>query len=317
MASHVWDDEPWERLSRRYIQLVRQLGALSELPLALDRRIRPLLFAGELTAAAALLDETRTVEDATGNPPWHYGALSLAAFRGNQATAAALIGSIMRDVTQRGEGYGIACAEWANALLSNGLALPRDAVVAAERAAEYHGDLGFYRWALVELVEAAVHSGGTETAADAYRRLTETTSPAGTDWALGLAARSRALLSDGAQAEDGYREAITRLDRPQIRVELARAHLLYGEWLRRENRRTDARTELTLAYDMFNTMKMEGFAERTRRGLLAPGATVRRRTVESPDQLTPQETLIARLASDGLSNAEIAAQLFISARTVE
>src|SRR6185437_8411559 len=138
MASHVWDDERWELLSRRYIQLVRQLGALSELPLALDRRIRPLLFAGKLT------------------------------------TAAALISSIMRDVTQRGEGYGIACAEWANAVLSNGLGLPRDAVVAAERAAEYHGDLGFYRWALVELVEAAVHSGKTETAADAYRRLTET-----------------------------------------------------------------------------------------------------------------------------------------------
>src|SRR6185369_1601544 len=129
-----------------------------------------------------------------------------------------MIELFMRDVTQRGEGYGIACAEWANAVLSNGLGLPRDAVVAAERAAEYHGDLGFYRWALVELVEAAVHSGKTETAADAYRRLTETTSPAGTDWALGLAARSRALLSDGAQAEDGYREAISRLDRPQIRV---------------------------------------------------------------------------------------------------
>ena len=208
MASQVWDDERWELLSRRYIQLVRQLGALAELPLALDRRIRPFLFAGELTAAAALLDETRTVEDATGNPPWHYGALSLAAFRGNQATAAALISSIMRDVTERGEGYGIACAEWAKALLSNGLGLSRDAVAAAERAAEYHGDLGFYRWALVELVEAATRTGMTETAADAYRRLTETTSPAGTDWALGLAARSRALLSNGAQAEDGYREAV-------------------------------------------------------------------------------------------------------------
>ena len=170
MASQVWDDERWEVLARRYVQLVRQLGALAELPLALDRRIRPFLFAGELTAAAALLDETRTVEDATGNPPWHYGALSLAAFRGNQDTAAALITSIMRDVTQRGEGYGIACAEWAKALLCNGLGLSRDAVAAAERAAEYHGDLGFYRWALVELVEAATRSGMTETAADAYRQ---------------------------------------------------------------------------------------------------------------------------------------------------
>ena len=317
MASHVWDDERWELLSRRYIQLVRQLGALSELPLALDRRIRPLLFAGELTAAAALLDETRTVEDATGNPPWHYGALSLAAFRGNQATAAALIGSIMRDVTQRGEGYGIACAEWANAVLSNGLGLPRDAVVAAERAAEYHGDLGFYRWALVELVEAAVHSGMTETAADAYRRLTETTSPAGTDWALGLAARSRALLSDGAQAEDGYREAISRLDRPQIRVELARAHLLYGEWLRRENRRADARSQLRTAHEMLDAMGLAAFAERARRELAATGETVRARTVGTVTTLTAQEAYIARLARDGRTNAEIGAQLFLSVRTVE
>jgi hypothetical protein len=229
MASQVWDDERWELLSRRYIQLVRQLGALVELPLALDRRIRPLLFAGELTAAAALLDETRTVEDATGTPPWHYGALSLAAFRGNRATAAALISSIMRDVTQRGEGYGIACAEWANAVLSNGLGLPRDAVAAAQRAAEYHGDLGFFRWALVELVEAAVHAGMAETAADAYRRLTEMTAAAGTDWALGLAARSHALLNGGDEAEDGYREAIDRLGRTRIRVDLARAQLLYGE----------------------------------------------------------------------------------------
>ena len=317
MASHVWDDERWELLSRRYIQLVRQLGALSELPLALDRRIRPLLFAGKLTTAAALLDETRTVEDATGNPPWHYGALSLAAFRGNQATAAALISSIMRDVTQRGEGYGIACAEWANAVLSNGLGLPRDAVVAAERAAEYHGDLGFYRWALVELVEAAVHSGKTETAADAYRRLTETTSPAGTDWALGLAARSRALLSDGAQAEDGYREAISRLDRPQIRVELARAYLLYGEWLRRENRRADARSQLRTAHEMLDAMGLAAFAERARRELAATGETVRARTVGTVTALTAQEAYIARLARDGRTNAEIGAQLFLSVRTVE
>jgi hypothetical protein len=274
MASHVWDDERWELLSRRYIQLVRRLGALAELPLALDRRIRPLLFAGELTAAAALLDETRTVEEATGNPPWHYGALSLAAFRGNQATAAALITSIMRDVTQRGEGYGIACAEWANAVLSNGLGRPRDAVAAAERAAEYHGDLGFFRWALVELVEAAVHAGMSETAAGAYRRLTEMTGPAGTDWALGLAARSHALLSDGNEAESGYREAIDRLGRTRIRVDLARAHLLYGEWLRRDNRRGDARTQLRTAHEMLDAMGLAAFAERARRELAATGETV-------------------------------------------
>ena len=223
----------------------------------------------------------------------------------------------MRDVTQRGEGYGIACAEWANALLSNGLGLSRDAVASAERAAEYHGDLGFYRWALVELVEAAVHSGMTKTAADAYRRLTETTSPAGTDWALGLAARSRALLSEGAQAESGYREAIDRLDRPRIRVELARAHLLYGEWLRRDNRRADARGQLRTAYEMLDAMGLAAFAERARRELAATGETVRKRTSETTTTLTAQEAHIARLACDGRTNAEIGAQLFLSVRTVE
>ena len=254
VASHVWDDERWELLSRRYIQLVRKMGALAELPLALDRRARPLLFAGELAAAAALLDETRTVEAATGNPPWPYGELSLAAFRGNEADATALISSIMADATQRGEGYGITAAEWANSVLGNGLGRPRDAMAAAERATAYHGDMGFSKWALVELVEAAVHSGMTETAAGAYRRLTAMTGPASTDWALGLAARSRAQLSDGDEAEGSYREAIDRLGRTRLRVELARAHLLYGEWLRRDNRRADARTQLRTAHEMLDAM---------------------------------------------------------------
>jgi DNA-binding CsgD family transcriptional regulator len=316
MASHLWDDERWELLSRRYLTLVRRIGALAELPMALDRRARPLLFAGELAAAAALLDETRTVEEATSHPPWPYGALSLAAFRGNQATAAALISSIMRDVTQRGEGYGITCAEWANAVLSNGLGQPHDAVAAAERATEYRGDLGFSRWSLVELVEAAAHTGMTETAAAAYRRLTEMTGPAGTDWALGLAARSRALLSDGDEAEGGYREAIDRLGRTRIRVDLARAHLVYGEWLRRENRRTDARTQLRTAYEMLAAMGLAAFAERARRELAATGETVRKRTVETVT-LTSQEAYIARLAGDGRTNAEIGTQLFLSVRTVE
>ena len=317
VASHVWDDERWELLSRRYIQLVRQIGALAELPLALDRRARPLLFAGELTAAAALLDETRTVEEATGNPSWSYGALSLAAFRGHETSAAALINSIMRDVTQRGEGYGITAAEWASAVLSNGLGHPRDAMAAAERATEYHGDMGFSKWALVELVEAAVHSGMTETAAGAYRRLTAMTGPAGTDWALGLAARSRALLSDGDVADGCYREAIDRLGRTRLRVELARAHLLYGEWLRRDNRRADARVQLRAAHEMLDTMGLTAFAERAGRELAAAGETVRQRTVDTVTALTAQEAYIARLARDGRTNAEISAQLFLSVRTVE
>ena len=316
-ASHVWDDERWELLSRRYIALVRQIGALAELPLALDRRARPLLFAGELTAAAALLDETRTVEEATGNPPWPYGALSLAAFRGNEADAAVLIESVMGDVTRRGEGYGITAAEWANAVLSNGLGRPGDALAAAERATEYHGDMGFSKWALVELVEAAVRGGVTETAAGAYRRLTAMTSAAGTDWALGLAARSRALLSDGDEADGSYREAIDRLGRTRLRVELARAHLLYGEWLRREQRRTDARVQLRAAHQMLDAMGLAAFAERARRELAATGETLRQRAVDAAPALTAQEAYIARLARDGRTNPEIGAQLFLSVRTVE
>jgi ATP/maltotriose-dependent transcriptional regulator MalT len=313
----VWDDERWELLSRRYIRLVRQVGALAELPLALDRRARPLLFAGELTAAAALLDETRTVEEVTGSSPWPYGALSLAAFRGQQASASALIGTIMGDVTRRGEGLGITAAEWANAVLSNGLGRYEIALAAAQRATEYRGDLGFSNWALVELVEAAVRSGMTEAAAGAYRRLTAMTGPAGTDWALGLAARSRALLSDGDEAEGCYSETITRLGRTRLRVDLARAHLLYGEWLRRQQRRRDAREQLRTAYQMLTAMGIEGFAERARHELIATGETVHKRTVETNTTLTAQEGLIARLARDGRTNPEIGAQLFLSARTVQ
>jgi DNA-binding CsgD family transcriptional regulator len=177
--------------------------------------------------------------------------------------------------------------------------------------------MGFSKWALVELVEAAVHCGMTGTAAGAYRRLTAMTGPAGTDWALGLAARSRALLSDGDEAEDSYREAIDRLGRTRLRVELARAHLVYGEWLRRDNRRADARTQLRTAHEMLDAMGLAAFAERARRELAATGETVRARTVDTVTALTAQEAYIARLARDGRTNAEIGAQLFLSVRTVE
>jgi len=190
-------------------------------------------------------------------------------------------------------------------------------VAAAQRATAYHGDLGFSNWALVELVEAAVRGGVTETAAGAYRRLTAMTGPAGTDWALGLAARSYALLSDGDQAEGCYREAIERLGQTRLRVELARAHLLYGEWLRREKRRADARVQLRAAHEMMDAMGLAAFAERARRELAATGETVRQRTVDAVPALTAQEACIARLARDGRTNPEIGAELFLSARTVE
>jgi ATP/maltotriose-dependent transcriptional regulator MalT len=172
-------------------------------------------------------------------------------------------------------------------------------------------------WALPELVEAAARGGDVELAREALQRLAETTQPSGTDWALGVEARSRALLSDSATAEELHLEAIDRLSRTQLRPELARAQLLYGEWLRREGRRSDAREQLRTAHHMFAAMGMEAFAERTRRELVATGETVRKRSAETRDELTPQEEQIVRLARDGLSNPEIGAQLFLSSRTVE
>ncbi len=172
-------------------------------------------------------------------------------------------------------------------------------------------------WALPELVEAAARGGDAELARDALKRLAETTQPCGTDVALGIEARCRALLSDGAAADELYREAIDRLSRTRLRPELARAHLLYGEWLRREGRRLDARDQLRTARDMLDAIGMEAFAERARRELIATGETVRKRSVEIVTTLTAQEAYIARLARDGLTNPEIGARLFLSARTVE
>ena len=221
----------------------------------------------------------------------------------------------MAGVTSRGEGRGVA-TQYAVALLYNGLGRYDKALAAAELACEYD-DIGVVGWSLTELVEAAVRSGQPARASGALQRLSETTRASGTDWALGIEARSRALLSEGEAAEDCYREAIERLGRTRMRPAAARAHLLYGEWLRRENRRRDARAELRTAYDLFTAMGIEAFAERARRELLATGETVRKRTVETASELTAQEAHIARLAVDGRTNAAIGAQLFLSTRTVE
>jgi len=208
-------------------------------------------------------------------------------------------------------------ADWATALLSNGLGRHDRALAAAEQASAYPAEVSTANWGLVELIEAAARAGSPERGTGAMRRLAESTSVSGTDWALGVEARSRAVLSDGEAADRLYREAIERLGRARMRAELARAHLLYGEWLRRENRRIDAREQLRAAYQMLTAMGMDGFAERARRELLATGETVRKRTVETLTDLTAQEAQIARLARDGHTNQEIAAQLYISPRTVE
>ena len=315
VAMAVWDDETWHILASRHVKLARDAGALSELPLAIRSRILLHAHAGELAEGAALIAEAQAVADATGSQLGPYGALGVAAWRGHEAEATELIQATMDGVTSRGEGRGVT-SQYAAALLYNGLGHYDKALAAAELVCEYD-DMGVLGWSLTELVEAAVRSGQPARASDALQRLSETTRASGTDWALGAEARSRALLSEGQTAENCYREAIERLGRTRMRPAVARAHLLYGEWLRRENRRRDARTELRTAHGLFTTMGIEAFAERARRELLATGDTVRKRTVETVSDLTAQEAYIARLAVDGRTNVEIGAQLFLSTRTIE
>jgi ATP/maltotriose-dependent transcriptional regulator MalT len=245
-----------------------------------------------------------------------YGALTVVAWQGRDTAASELIEASRSEAVARGEGFGLTVIQWASALLYNGLGRYEEALVAAERASEPPQNLAFYALALPELIEAATRRGTPERALDALQRLEQTTRASGTDWALGIEARSRALLSEGHAAESLYREAIDRLDRTRVRAHLARAHLLYGEWLRRERRRLDAREQLRRACDMFTDMGAEAFAERARRELLATGEHARKRVVETRDALTPQETQIAGLAAQSCSNQEIAAQLFISSSTV-
>jgi DNA-binding CsgD family transcriptional regulator len=316
VADDLWDDESWEVLCTLNVTLARQAGALSVLPIALRSRIFVHVFAGELDQGAALMEEVRAVTEMTGTQLAAYGAVALAAWRGREAEATELINATIDDVTSRGEGMGLSISYHARALLYNGLGRYAEARAAAEQAGE-HEDLGIFAWALTELVEAASRSGEPGVAAAALDRLAETTRTAGTDWALGIEARSRALLSADDAADDLYREAIERLGRTRIRVDLARAHLLYGEWLRRRGRRIDARQQLRRAHEMCTAMGVEAFAERARRELLATGETVRDRGAEASEELTPQEAQIARLAGKGKTNPEIGAELFISSRTVE
>jgi DNA-binding CsgD family transcriptional regulator len=318
VAAHLWDDDRWHLLSDRHIQLARGVGALSELPLALSLRAFTMLVEGDLTGAASLVGEFQVALDATGSHLSSPAELGMAALRGRQAEATALIDATIREVNLRGEGIGIAVAEWANAVLNNGLANYEKAMQAAQRAAAYSVEMVVPGWATVELVEAAVRSGHKDIAANALRQLAETTTPSGTDWGRGVEARSRALLSEGDAAERLYLVSIECLGNTRVRTELARAHLLYGEWLRRERRRIDARAQLRIAHDMLDTMGMDAFAERARRELQATGETARTRDVATGhEQLTAQETQIARMARDGLSNPEIGVRMFISGRTVQ
>jgi DNA-binding CsgD family transcriptional regulator len=317
-AAHVlWDDESWEELSDRHVALARQAGALAMLPLALAARVAVHLTAGELASAAALTDEIVAILVATDSNPPTYSTVGLAGFRGREAEAEPLIDEVRARVAPRREGIGLTILEHAEAVLYIGLGRYQEACAAAQRGAADPPELGYSTAALVQLVEAAVRSDQPALADDALQQLARSTRASGTDWALGTEARSRALVADDGGAEALYQEAIERLARTRARPDCARAHLVYGEWLRRQGRRVDAREQLRTAHRLFTDMGMEAFAERSRRELTATGETVRKRKAETRDDLTPQEEQIARLARDGLSNADIGAQLFLSPRTVE
>jgi DNA-binding CsgD family transcriptional regulator len=317
MSRDAWDDDSWYVLSSRLIEQARNAGALRVLPAALLEGVAVRLAAGEIAMAASTAYEAEAVARATGNPIGPYGRLLLAAWGGRDAETRHLITIAGPEMIARGEGLWLTAAAGATAVLYNGLGRYDQALIAAERGSEHPWELGLATWSLVELIEAAARAGSPERATEALRRLTEATSAAATDWALGIEARSLALLRDGEAAERLYLESIRRLGRTRIRAELARAHLLYGEWLRRQHRRTDAREQLRVAYEMLTAMGAEGFVQRARRELQAVGAATRKRAIDVGGELTAQEGEIARLARDGHTNPEISTQLFISPRTVE
>jgi DNA-binding CsgD family transcriptional regulator len=312
----AWDDESWYRIATDAVRVATDTGALAMLPTALTTRAGLHIQSGEFASAQTLLAEAGALSAAAGQAPLRYHELALAAWVGDEAESTRLLDAAMRDGVARGEGRVTGLAGYAGAVLHNGLGHYQAACELLVRACEYE-DLGLYGWNLVELVEAAVRSDRRDVAADALEQLGERTRAAGTDWAHGVRARSAALLSGGDTAESLYREAIERLGRTRIAVQLARTHLLYGEWLRRENRRTDARAQLRTAHEAFTRMGAAAFADRSRRELQATGQKAGKRPAGAGDALTAQEQQIAELAGAGLTNTEIAAQLFISAHTVE
>ena len=314
-ASALWDDDAWRAMLARQLRLARDAGALDQLPVLLGALGMAVAWSGDFAAAATLAAEADTVCEVTGGRASPSTAMLLAALRGRQDEAIPLFKATIAEATAGGQGIAVAYAHWTAAILANGSGQYEDALVAAAQASQDTNTPYISMWALPELIEAAARTGNE--AAAALDRLAEFTQAGGTDFGLGILARSRALLTEGQAAEALYREAIDRLGRTKLRPELARAYLLYGEWLRREKRRLDARVQLRLAHDMLSDMGMEGFAERARRELMATGETVRKRTAQNFTELTAQEEHIARLVVEGHTNPEIGAQLFLSARTVE
>ncbi|MFB4262174.1 AAA family ATPase [Nonomuraea sp. GTA35] len=318
MAFNTWDFDGWSTLSAKLVELARETGALSILPPALLLLVPNRAHAGQLAVAESLVAEAVTIGEATGSRFFaQYCALVIEPWRGREAATRQAIEAVTRDLALQGEGKVLTATHWASAVLCNGLGRYEEAYVSAERGCEHPQELGLAISSMVELVEAATRSGRAARAVAAARHLDEMAQAAGTDWALGTSALVRAQVSEGPAADTLYREAIERLGRTEVGVARARSRLLYGEWLRRENRRADAREQLGAAYELLGQMGAEAFAERARRELQATGEAVRKRPVEVRTTLTAQEAQIAQLAGDGLTNSEIGAQLFISPHTVE
>ena len=316
-AVMVWDHDTCLAVATRGVELAREVGALAVLGVSVNVMTQAVVLGGEFDRAALLVAEADSVTEATGAQVAPYGALVLAGFQGRESSASGLIEATIKEATAGGQGTAVQYAHWANSVLLNGLGRYREALAAARDASDDTPELFVSVWATIELLESATRCDEPQLAREALERIAAATAVAPTDWALGIEARSRALLSEGEDAERLYRDGIERLTGTRLRPDLARAQLLYGEWLRRENRRVDARAQLRAAHERFVSIGMEAFAERARGELLATGEKVRKRTVETRDELTPQERQIAGLARDGLSNPEIGARLFLSPRTVE
>jgi DNA-binding CsgD family transcriptional regulator len=313
----LWDDDGVRAVCARQIHIARDAGALGQLPPHLGALGNAAARAGDFAAAEARIADANAITEATGTRFLPFTEMLVLAMRGSEVEAVRLIERTIEQAADAQQAQAATVAHWAAAILYNGLGRYEDARAAAQAAISAPLDMFAAMWSLPELVEAAARTEAPEVARDALERLVETTRPAATDWGLGVEARSRALVSEGPVAEELYRESVERLGRTKLRADLARSQLLYGEWLRRERRRVDARAQLRAAHDQFTSMGMNGFAERSRTELLATGERARKRTAETRDELTTQERQIAQLARDGLSNPEIGARLFLSPRTVE
>ena len=314
---HGWDLPTWDALSARAVRVARDVGALSVLPPALIYHGGVQIHHGDFAAASRMIEEADAIATATGQAPHRYATLVLAAWRGDEAAAAGIFEDARTSATEHGEVSLLGVTGFVQGVLYNGMARYDDALRAARVGIDHDG-FNFTGLSLVEHVEAAFHCGELEQARESLARLVELTAPADTGWARGASARSRALLSeDGATAERLYRTAVVDFSADRVNVEVARTHLMYGEWLRRNRRRVDAREQLRTAFDMFDGMRSEAFAERARRELLATGEHARTRSDEPARGLTPQEAQIAALAANGMTNPKIGAELFLSPHTVE